>query len=437
MPPEIFFFLKSLDFSFLNVVFYYLWQFVKDWWWLPLPFLIFPPAKFLYRYYIMEKWDATVKRVLLEIKMPKEILKPIRAMDQVFAGFHGIHDIPTWREKWIEGVFQLSLSLEIVSIEGEIHFYIRTPEMFRSFVESNVYSQYPGAEIFLVDDYTKYVPQDIPNKDWDIYGVDYINSRDEIYPIKTYRQFETETEKEEEKRMDPLTNLLEGLTTLKPGEQFWIQIVAKAVLGKDKPWQEKGRALADRIAKRPAKPKPKTMLQEAAEILITGKPPGMEEKKEEIFPPEMRLTPGEKEILTAVEAKLAKFGYDCNVRFIYLGKRDVFFKPTTKVGFGFFKEISTENLGGLKPWARTMTKVKSVPFWFLDKRRYYLRQRRIFRYYQKRWPTLFPRSGRTYILNTEELATLYHFPGEIVAPAMGVPRVGAKKGGPPSELPVE
>ena len=136
-------------------------------------------------------------------------------------------------------------------------------------------------------------------------------------------------------------------------------------------------------------------------------------------------------------SKLAKFGYDCNVRFIYLGKREVFFKPTTKIGFGFFKAVSTENLGGLKPWARTMTKVKSVPFWFLDKRRYYLRQRRIFRYYQKRWSTLFPRPGRTYILNTEELATLYHFPGEMVAPAMGLARVEVKKGGSPSELPIE
>jgi len=423
----------------VSLVLSYFWKIIAAWWWLFFPFLIFPSVKYLYRYYLMDEWDETVKRVLLEVKIPKEILKPIRAMDQVFTGLHGIHDIVTWREKWIEGTFQLSLSFEIVSNGGEIHFYIRTPEMFRTFIESNIYSQYPEAEISLVDDYTKYVPQDIPNKDWDLYGVDYINPKDEIYPIKTYRQFETETEKEEEKRIDPLANLLEGLTTLKPDEQFWVQIVVKPVLGRDKPWQEKGRALADKLAKRPATPKSKSMIQEAAEILITGKVP--EEKKPteglELIAPELRLTPGEKEILTAVEAKLAKFGYDCNIRFIYLGKREVFFKPTTKIGFGFFKALSTENLGGLKPWARTMTKVKSVPFWFLDKRRYYLRQRRLFRYYKKRWTTLFPRPGRTYVLNTEELATLYHFPGEMVAPAMGLARVEVKKGGPPSELPVE
>ncbi len=415
-----------------------IWQIIKNFWWIPLPFMLWKPVKYLYRFFIMERWDSKIKRVLLEIKIPKEVLRPIRVMDQVFADLHGIHDISTWREKWIEGTFQLSLSLEIVSDGGEIHFYIRTPEMFRSFIESSIYSQYPEVEISLVDDYTKYVPQDIPDKDWDLWGVDYINPKDEIYPIKTYKQFETEAEKVEEKRVDPLASLLEGLSTLKAGEQFWLQIVAKPVLGRDKPWQERGREVADRLAKRPEKPKPKPIVQEIAQILITGKTAEEEVPEEkEIIPPEMKLTPGEREILAAVEAKLAKFGYDCNARFIYLGKRDVFFKPTTKIGFGFFKEISTENLGGLKPWSKTMTKVKSVPFWFLDNRRLYLRKRRISRYYAKRWPTLFPRLGATYILNTEELATLYHFPGKAAAPALGVPRIEAKKAGVPPELPTE
>ncbi len=421
----------------VSLIFSYVWQFIQAWWWLFLFLILIRPAKYLYLYFIRERWDATIKKIVLEIKLPKDMLKPISAMDQIFADFHGIHDIATWRETWIEGVFQLSLSLEIVSNDGEIHFYIRTPEMFRNFIESNIYSQYSEAEISLVEDYTKSLPQDIPNKDWDFWGVDYINPKDEIYPIKTYPKFDTEKEAKEEKRIDPLSNLLEGLTTLKPGEQFWLQIIVRPVLGRDKPWQKRGRELADKLAKRPAEEKPKPMIQEAAEILITGKTPEKEKKEEEIIPPEFKLTPGEREILTEVEAKLAKFGYDCNCRFLYLGKRGVFFKPTVKIGFGFFKEISTENLGGLKPWTKTMTKVKSVPWWFLDKRRHYLRQRKILRHYIQRLSPLFPRSGGTYILNTEELATLYHLPGEIVAPARGVPRVEAKKGGPPMELPVE
>lgn len=425
-----------VDLSFIYPFLANFWQIFKNWWWIALPFLFWPYAKFLYHFYIMENWDKTIKRIMLEVKVPKESIKSIKAMDQVFSGFHALHDIPTWREKWIEGVFQLSLSFEIVSLAGQIHFFIRTPENFRKIIESNIYSQYPEAEISLVEDYTKYVPHDIPNKDWDIWGVDFVNAKDEILPIKTYNQFELEAEKDEEKKVDPLADLLEGLSTLGPGEQFWLQINAKPVLGRDKPWQAKGKEFVDKLARRPEKKKEKSILQEAVEILISGKTEEKEAPKES-FPPEMKLTPGEREVLAGVEQKLSKFGYDCCVRFVYLGKKDVFFKANTKIGFSFFKEISTENLGGLKPWSKTMTKVKSVPLWFLDKRRVYLRQRRMFKCYTKRWSPLFPRPGGTYILNTEELATLFHFPGKSVAPAAGISRVETKKKGVPADLPVE
>jgi len=412
-------------------------QILKIWWWVPLPFLFWKPFVFLYFYFIRERWDNTIPKIILEIRMPGEVLKPIKAMEQVFAGFHAIHDVFTWREKWLEGQFQLSISLEIVSLGGEVHFYIRAPKMFRNIIESNIYSQYPEAEIFEAEDYTKAVPQDIPNKDWDLWGTSFINTRPDPYPIKTYVKFELEREIKEEKRIDPLAGLLEGMAGLKPGEQFWLQIRATPVR-EEKPWVKQGLEIKDKLVRRPGKPKPRPMIQEAAEILIAGKPPGAAPSEEkEIIPPEMKLTPGEREIVSAIEEKISKFGFDCHIRFIYLGKRDVFLKPRARFAFGFFKEVSYENIGGLKPNKRILTKVKSVPFWFLDERRVYIRKRRLFRYYQKRWAPWFPRAGGTYIFNTEELATLFHFPGRIVAPAPSIPRVEAKKGEAPPGLPVE
>lgn len=414
-----------------------LWQIIKVWWWLPLIFILWKPFAFLYLWWRREKYDATVKRIVLEIKIPKEVLKPIKAMENVFAGFHAVHDVFNWRERWIEGQFQLSFSLEIVSLGGEIHFYIRTPEQFRGIIESNIYSQYPDAEIFEVPDYTKNVPQDIPNKEWDLWGTDLINTKPDPYPIKTYPKFEAEAQHMEEKRIDPLAGLLEGLATLGPGEQMWIQIVVKPIR-EEKPWQKEGREIINKMARRPAKPKPKPMIQEAAEVLVFGPPKEKEKKEEEAFPPvRMKLTPGEEEVMKAIEEKISKFGFDCNIRYIYLGKEEVFFKPRARIPYGFFKEVSSETLNGFKPDKRTITKVKSVPFWFLDKRRVYLRKRRIFRYYCKRWTPFFPRPGGTFVLNTEELATLFHFPGRIAAPAPSIPRIEAKKGEPPPELPVE
>lgn len=415
------------------------WQIFKTWWWLLLPILFFKPLKFLYRFWRMEKFDSTVKRVLLEIKIPKEIMKPIKAMEEVFAGLHAIHDVFTWREIWIEGQFLFSLSFEIASFGGEIHFYIRTPEQFADLVKGNIYAQYPEVEIFEVEDYTLKVPQNIPNRNWDLFGMELINTKDEVYPIRTYQQYEKGVgiETIEEKRIDPIAGLLEGMAILTPGEQFWFQIIAKPIRD-EKPWVKKGLEIKDKLARRPAKPKPKPIIRQVGEVLISGRPPGaspVEEK--EIIPPEMKLTPGEREIVKAIEDKIAKPGFDCNIRYLYLAKRDVFFKPKARIPFGYIKELGSESLGAFKPWKKTMPKVKSVFFWFLDERRVYLRKRRIFRYYQKRWPPLFPRSGGTYVLNTEELATLYHFPSQIVAPAPGIARVEVRKGEAPLELPRE
>jgi len=50
---------------------------------------------------------------------------------------------------------------------------------------------------------------------------------------------------------------------------------------------------------------------------------------------------------------------------------------------------------------------------------------------------LFPGAGGTFILNTEELASLFHFPGRAVAPVPFVSRIEAKKGEAPPGLPIE
>jgi hypothetical protein len=418
------------------------WEIIKVWWWLPLPFIFFKIWKYHYLYLIQERWfNNKIKNILIEVKIPKEIAKPIKAMEQVFAGFHGVlHGSPNWRERWIDGEFQLSLTLEIVSIEGKIHFYIRLPEMHRQMIESNIYSQYPDAEISLVDDYTKHVSQDIPNKDWNIFGVDFVSTKNEIYPIKTYQEFEVEQEKDEEKKINPLSIFLEALSLLKEGEQMWLQIRIKPVLGIDNPWQEEGKKLVDKLARRPEKSKPKSIFREfwdAFENVIFAPLERKKVKEEESFPPEMKLTPGEKEVITAVEKKLSKFGFDCFIRFVYIAKKGVFFTPKIKAIFSFFKEISTENLGGLKPLIKTITKVKRVFFWFLDERRVFLRKRRIFRYYSKRLSPLYPKSGATFILNTEELATLFHFPSERTISTLAVSRVETKKREAPFNLPID
>ena len=395
------------------------------------------------------------KSVLLEIKMPQDVLKPIRAMEQAFnAIWANTFDPPDWWEKWFEGKQLLSVQLEMASEGGDPHFYIRCHESRRDAIESSIYSQYPDAEISLADDYTKHVPQNIPNKEWDLWGTDYIMNKLDVYPILTYLKFFEESEMaKEEKRIDPMVNLLEGMTKMKPGEYLWVQVAFSPITNSKKPEEgeefiKRGEKERDKLAKRTEKAKQKSILQEAADELISGTIPGAKEEKEQIFPAEMRMTPGEKDMVTGVENKVAKRCSRSYIRFIYLAKRDVYFGGAKAIPFGFFNQFSTENLNQLKPWPRTLTKIKKyvtlmkVPIpinELLRARRVFRKKRRLFFRYIKRFPPLFPKPSKEgiFLLNTEELATIFHFPGRAVAPSPTVPRVGAKRGGAPADLPLE
>ena len=415
-------------------------QLIRNWWWIPLPFALWKPFSFLWLWWRKEIWLGKKKFIMLEVRIPSEILKPIRAMETVMAGlWQSLWAGPNWHEKWWDGQVFLNYSFEIVSIGGEIHFYIVCPADKKDIAESIIFAQYPEVEISEVEDYTKNVPQDIPNKEWDLWGADYKLLRPDPYPIKTYKDFETESERMEEKRIDPLTVLLEAMAKVKPGEQLWVQVVAYPI-GEEyvKPFQTAGLRIRDKLAKREEKPKKKSMFWEAFDLLVKGEV-GVPKKETEMFPPEMRLTPGERDILAAVEEKISKLVFDTSIRFIFLGKRGVFYKANLRLVFGFFVSFFTAHLNGLVPFGTTITKVKKNWydwFWF-NKRRLYLRQRKLFRNYVGRDSPLWPRSGGTFMLNTEELATLFHFPSRAGSLAPQVSRIEAKKGASPPGLPVE
>lgn len=417
--------------------------FLRNWWWIFLPFLLKNLFIKFWLFWRIEEWlKKNLRPILLEIKIPKESLKPTRAMENVFAGlWQAFWDPPNFWEKWWDGKISLGFQLELVSIGGEIHFYIRCPDYRRAIMETTIYSQYPEAEIILAEDYTKKVPLDMPNKVWDLWGSDYRFTKSDPYPIKTYQQFETETEREEEKRIDPLAVLLESMAKINPGEQLWVQFQVSPIAQEAaEPFLREGQATRDKLAKRPEKIKPKPFLFEFLELLITGKTQEPE-KEEMIFPPEMRLTPGERETIQGVERKISKPCFQCGARFIFLGKRDVWEKAKLRLPFSFFGSYVTADANALVPLGNTITKVYSrPPFNIFDDRRLYLRKRRIFRQYRERFEPLFPRASNWqtgyFVLSIEELASLFHFPSWRVAPAPGVPRVEIKKGPPPS-LPYE
>ena len=419
----------------LAPIFRIVWSILKTWWWVLPPVLLVRPVMNLWLWQKREALWKEREYVLLEIRIPEDVLKPIKAMEDVFASLAILDITPgNFREKWIEGESDIwpSISFEIVGLGGETRFFIRAHKAHQDTVESAIYSHYPDVEIHEAQDYTKLIPQDIPNKEWDLEARDFTLREESCYPLRTYKEFEPAEGVKEEKRMDPMAGLLEGFSKLEKGEQVWIQFLLHPA-GKD--WIDEGEKIRDKLVKRPGPPPPKKpMAQQAAEILIKGVEKKKEEEESDLLPPEMMLTPGEREAVKRIEEKISKYGFDTSVRIMYLAKGDDFFKPHMQLPITYLKSFDTKNLNSFTAFGETSTKVKSV-FWWMDKRRAFLRKRKMFRNYINRVRPFFPYKKKIAVLNIEELASILHFPGRAVASAPSIERIEARKGEAPPGLP--
>lgn len=414
-------------------VFSFLLFFIKAIWWFITPLILFFIVKKSWLYWRQKVYYNTLKFTLLEIRLPQEVLKTPKAMEYVLVGLHGVWDELKWRDIWVKGEFLPWFSLEIAGSGGDIHFYIYTQTKFRDFVEAEIYSQYPDAEIEEVEDYTKTVPPNLPNKDWDVWGTDLMLVKESPYPLRTYVDFE---EMVEERRLDPVAPLAEVLNKLRSGEHIWVQIIIQPNESITKLRSEGAKIVAKMLGR---KPEEKTGVGAVifrafgqAFLQLIGQGPA-EEKKEDIWAAtEWRLSPGEREILKRLDEKSSKVFFDSMMRFIYIGRKDVFSKANVGAVFGFFRQFSNYSMNSIKPNSKTLPKRSFI--YFKNIRGHFRKMRIVWRY-KLRLPLP---GGITpmYMLNVEELATIFHFPGQIVkAPIM--PRVETKKAPAPAGLPVE
>ena len=429
--------------------------FLRPWWWIFAPLFLSMELRTLYLWWI--GWDfeyAKIKWVILEIIPPREILVPLKAMEDIYVGMYGpLVDNARFRELWCEGELGETpywMSWEIVGIEGAVHFYARVMSQHRTMLESLLYSHYPELEIQEVPDYTKNVPQNIPNEDWDMYGEEFIYQDSQVYPIKTYEKFfEPQGEKisAEEKRIDPVNSLMEAMSRLGPGEQYWTQlIIASAGSADNYPdFQKEAEGIISKITKRPVKTE-KTLwsdlMDTAYNIVIGPKKEGsgekatykwLESKVSEEGERELLMTPGERATVMEIEDKLKKPIFRSTLRGLYIAKRENSRSSNGKLLRSYTSHFNTANTV-LRFDGDTRTKVHNV----FRKRRVFLRARRILRNAVLRFPGYFPDRIRGGVFfSTEELATLFHFPFKITSLAFPtVERVEHRKGGPPPNLPI-
>lgn len=401
----------------MGQVFYHTWYII-------LPIAFFYTFKYLWLDHVQRKFIISIEYVLLEIITPRDIEKSPKPIEALFSGISGVHKGFNVKEQYIQGMLTFKFSFEIVSDGGVVHFYIRTPKMHRNLIEANLYAQYPTIEIREVPDYTKNVPKLVPNKDWDLWGTDFELVKPDAYPIKTYLKFE---ETITGTMIDPLSSLIEVMGKVGPGQKIWYQLI---VIPEAESWAKKGQELIDEKFKGKLKPKTtgEKILDGVMDMLggILGKTSTHAESKND-QPIEFKLTPGEKEVLKALEANIGKSVYNVKMRFLYLGLKEGFDKTFVSAFVGAIKQFNDQNLNGFKPQEDSKTAVAYV----MTESRMSFRQRKIFQRYVNRDPT-----GKKFILSSEELATIYHLPDMSVA-APSITRVEAKRGGAPSNLPIQ
>jgi len=400
-----------------------------------MPVLLFFVALESWLTYIRQKYLLSLKWVLLEIKPPPDVEKSPKIAENIFAGLHAayIRPIP-WRNKFFKGEVQNWFSFEIVGNGGEINFYVRTPEKLRDLVEAQFFAQYPDAEISIVDDYIDSLPRYLPNEEHDLFGAELIFAKEDAYPIKTYPFFEEESGKGEFKRTDPLAPLAETLSSLEPGEHIWLQLLVR---GTGKEWVDKAKPVLDKLLGKEPEVK-KDILGKIVDFLGYLLPGGAptEEKKEKQEFSTMKLTPGQRFVLEQVENKISKLGFKTGIRFLYIARKELFRSSRIAAVTGMFKQFYLSNLNSFKLDSDTITAATGWLSWLFPSNRGFFADRQEF---HRKWQIYQAYRKRAFvkkviILNTEELATLFHLPGAgVKAPAF--PRVEAKKGQPPAGLP--
>lgn len=448
------------NFDFLFQFFKICWLIFKQWWWVLFPLPFYFSARYFYFWWLRwENWYKRLEWIVLEIIPPRESKKPFSAMEQVFATLARVLvDSPNWKQRWCQGGpiqgFGGWASIEVCSFGGEIHFYLRCQKKHKEAIEAAIYSQYPEAEIFESEDYTQKIPKNIPNQTWDLLAFDYTLQKEDYLPIKIYSKFfELPIEEKrivEEKRIDPMNNLLEAFSKIKGGTQIWLQICFTPLVEDVWGFLQKAKAEIAKLSKRKV-PSKKGVTDEIDLTLkeVTGKlffpraaPAGPSPPSPSIG---ISLTPSEQEILELIEKKLSKPNFQCWIRGIALWRNDREFTPGA---IGLINEYLMGQFyfyNSIVFYGATRTKIH---YW-LRERRTYLRKRQRLREYIQRVPTLWPRSfygtsppgpirktpgsKAICILSSEELATIFHFPAKITLPS--VPRIETKKVGPPPILP--
>lgn len=360
--------------------------------------------------------DPGQKPILLELLIPKDEMKSPRAMEVVFEALHYSLQMNPIFQTGFKGHVRPWFTIELVSTEGKLRFYVWTWEKLRDRVESAFYSQYPNLQIVPAkEDYS--MRFDFERDKPKMWGCSFKLEKGDAYPIKTYYDFELEKDPKAEHKVDPLLTMLELMSDMGPHEHMWFQILFQ--MEHTDRWKDDVMVEIDKIYERATPEHP-------------GTKPG---EKVKGFP---QLRPMQYELIKGMERCVTKHAFRTGIRGVYITDpghyssnhsrivQRVFLQYNSMEGSEYYNVLKIDpdqHLAGFDwPWEDF---------------------RGIYRQYRAKW-LLYAYQKRSYfhppykmdpmILTTEELATIFHIPGS-ESQVLGLTKTESKRGAPPVNLP--
>jgi hypothetical protein len=389
-----------------------------------LPIVLWPLFFEWWMFYVRTKFALNNGRTTLRIKLPQSIRRSPEAMDSFFTQIHNVSSSDNLFQTYLDGKHPLMFSFEIVSIGGDVRFYINVPTAkTKNAVEAQLYAHYPGIEV--VEEQIDYAGEISWNPDkYEYMSFRIGKKKDQEYPIKTYYDYKMDQiPKEEDEVMEPMAAMIEQMASIKPYERVWLQILCRSHTEqniktgslRDVPsWEKKVFEKIDELMGRQK-----------------GKKTGPMESEE--VP---RLTTGERDTIAAMERNAGKYAYETAIRWMYItekgkfngnfigpmlrtfaeydiiGRNGVGFKWRTDYDYNMFSDRSGVKKLAMKKWELSQYKKRQ--------------------YKTDLWKT---DGSAPKIFTTEELATMYHIPSAAVI-TPGLARIPSTRGDAPANLPV-
>lgn len=384
-----------------------------------VPILLFLTFLDIWLHYKQREWIKGKGSALLEIRLSKDMPKSPVAME-LFLNTLYQSGVGNLVDVYIKGRVRTWFSLEIVSIGGQIHFYIWCQKDFKSRIETQLYAQFPTVEVKEVEDYAMNVHRDPEKINIGFIGQFGLTKKD-VYPIKSYIDYGLDRDPKEEYKNDPLVSVLEYMGSLNKGEQAWIQILIQA---HTKEGLKYGRLFTKPDWKKDVESEIKDILKKAYFRV-----------DEEKAPSGQHLSEGQKNVISAIERTTGKNAFDTMIRTAYIAEKDVFNPANIGGIIGTLTQFNSNSLNGLAPkfkagsdygWQDPFGKKKAGT------------EKALLEAYKRRafFNPPFKHIGqKPFIMTTEELATIFHFPGA-VAGTPTLARIPSKKAEAPFNLPI-